>query len=149
MGLQEKKGFKFPEFTMTIERGKIREFIRAVGDDSPIYTNVQAAEEAGFQDTTIPPTFMQVADMWSGPDFMTQCEQLEINPVMILHGEQEYEYLGDVYPGDEITGSCQVVDIRTKKGSSGGMNIIQLETMYHNQHDQPVMVSRTKIIERF
>lgn len=62
--------------------------------------------------------------------------------------EQEFEYLADIYPGDEINGAARVTDVVVRTGSSGGMNIFKLETRYTNQHGQLVMISRASIIER-
>ncbi|MHB8156922.1 MAG: FAS1-like dehydratase domain-containing protein, partial [Desulfocucumaceae bacterium] len=96
-----------------------------------------------------PPTFTQVLDMWSGVyDFESQCRELEMNPLKVLHGEQEFEYLGDIYPGDRIGVATKVTDVMARNGNSGGMNIFRLETRYTNQHGQLVMISRASIIER-
>lgn len=149
MTAADKVGFEFPRFSMTVELGKIKEFVLAIGDDNPIYTDVVAARQAGFNDITVPPTFMEVLDMWNGPNFMHICQHLGLNPVMVLHGEQEYKYLADIYPGDVITGQCRVVDGVTKKGSSGGMHILQLETTYNNHYGTKVAIGRSKVIERF
>ena len=145
----DKVGLTLPGFSMTVERGKIREMALAIGDNNPIYFDSDAARQAGFRDITAPPTFLEVIDMWAGADFMTLCRELELNPVNVLHGEQEYEYLADICAGDEISGRCQVVDFSTKSGSSGGMNIISLETTYTNQDGQLVAIARSKTIERF
>lgn len=149
MAAPDKKGLEFENYSMPVERGKIKELVMAIGDKNPIYVDPGAARLAGYRDITIPPTFMQVIDMWSGVhDFDSKCKKLEMNPLKVLHGEQEYEYLGDIYPGDQITGSTRVTDVSVRTGSSGGMNIFRLETRYTNQHGQLVMISRSSIIER-
>ncbi|HBV98495.1 MAG: hypothetical protein JL50_20665 [Peptococcaceae bacterium BICA1-7] len=149
MAALDKKGLKFKEYTMTVERGKIKELAGAIGDPNPIYSDAGAAKAAGYRDITIPPTFMQVIDMWSGVlGFEEQCRALEMNPLKVLHGEQEFEYLADIYPGDVISGAARVANVAVRTGSSGGMNIFKLETRYTNQHGQLVMVSRASIIER-
>ncbi len=142
-------GTKFDSFHYVVERGKIREFTIAIGDENPIYEDVEIAQNNGLQDITIPPTFATVFDMWGGPDFLTIVEKLELNPLHVLHGEQEYEYLGEVYPNDEITGHMVVIDAKTKFGKSGGMNIVTLETKYSNQRKEMILISRSTIVEQF
>jgi acyl dehydratase len=141
-------GFEFAPFRFVVERGKIREFALAIGDDNPIYTDQAAAAEAGFADVTIPPTFPTVIDMWGGPDFFQLVEALQLDLLKVLHGEQEYEYLGDVYPGDEIIATIKVTDAKTRSGSSGAMNLFTLETVYSNQRGEKVMIARSTIVER-
>ncbi len=148
MVVEGKKGYRFKPYSMVVERGKIKEFAMAVGDDNPIYYEKDAATKAGFKDITVPPTFFTVIDMWAGPNFEEICRELELDPVMVLHGEQEYEYFYNIYPGDEIKTVSTVQDVATRTGSMGGMNIYLMETNYYNQNGQKVMIARSKIIER-
>ncbi|WP_018133067.1 MaoC family dehydratase N-terminal domain-containing protein [Effusibacillus pohliae] len=142
-------GRQFGPYTFVVERGKIREFALAIGDDNPIYTDREQAVSAGFPDIPVPPTFATVIDMWGGPDFFQLVEQLQLNLLKVLHGEQEYEYLADIHPGDEITARTEVVDAQVKQGASGGMNLLTLETRYQNQRGETVLIGRSKIVERF
>ena len=41
-----------------VERGAIRKFVEAIGDDDPIYYDAQAAQAAGFTTVLAPPTFL-------------------------------------------------------------------------------------------
>ncbi|NGQ93592.1 MaoC family dehydratase [Brevibacillus sp. SYP-B805] len=142
-------GYEFEPYRFVVERGKIREFALAIEDDNPIYVDRAAAAAAGFSDVTIPPTFPTVIDMWGGPDFFALVEALQLDLLKVLHGEQEYEYLGDIYPGDEIQARTRVADAKTKAGTSGGMHLITLETRYANQRGETVLISRSTIVERF
>ena len=148
MGVEEKRGYRFKPYSMVIERGKIKEFAMAIGDDNPIYYEKDAARKGGFKDITVPPTFFTVIDMWAGPNFEEICQELQLDPVMVLHGEQEYEYFYNIYTGDEIKAISTVQDVTTRTGGAGGMNIILMETNYYNQNGQKVMISQSKVIER-
>lgn len=141
-------GYEFEPFRFVVERGKIKEFARAIRDDNPVYFDRAAAAEAGFSDVTIPPTFPTVIDMWGGPDFFRLVEVLRLNLLKVLHGEQEYEFLGDVYPGDEINATIKVADAKTKSGGSGGMKLFTLETVYSNQRGETVLIARSTIVQR-
>lgn len=137
-------GTQFPPFTLTVERGKIKEFAKAIGDDNPIYYDPVEAQKQGYRDVITPPTFGTVIDLWGGSDFHKMCSFLNINPVMVLHGEQEYEYFGEINPGDEIVGTTSVAGYHEKKN----MNLFILVTNYVDQKGDLVMKCRKTIIER-
>ncbi|HUW64023.1 MAG TPA: MaoC family dehydratase N-terminal domain-containing protein [Spirochaetia bacterium] len=136
------------EYSYTVERGKIREFTLAIGDPNPIYTDAQEALSHGYQDIIVPPTFGIVIDLWSGYDFWAQTLAMGMDPFMIIHGEQEYEYYGPVYPGDRITVVSRLVGDETKEGRTGTMRMVRVENIYTNQHGEKVMVGRSTRIER-
>ncbi|MGJ7920885.1 MaoC family dehydratase N-terminal domain-containing protein [Neobacillus sp. LXY-4] len=142
--LPNKIGLEFAPYSYTVERGKIKEFSHAIGDDNSIYYSVEAAKSAGFRDVPVPPTFATVIDMWAGPDFEQLIEALEINPLKVLHGEMQYTYVGDICAGDTIHCSSKVTEAIEKRK----MNLFTIETKYKNQHDELVLISRSVVIER-
>lgn len=144
----EKEGLELPPISFAVERGKIKEFVRAIGDPNPIYVDPEAARAAGYRDVIAPPTFGVCAAAWGGPDFETLCRLLEVNPLMVLHGEQEFEYFGEINPGDELLGRTRVTKVLRKKGRSGAMNFFFLETVYENQRGEKVLVARKVLVER-
>lgn len=113
--LSNKIGLTFEPYHFTVERGKIKEFVQAIGDNNPIYYSVEKAQEAGFRDVPIPPTFPTVIDMWAGPDFEQMIEKLELDPLKVLHGEMHYKYLSDIIAGEKITGKSSVVAAEEKR----------------------------------
>lgn len=140
-------GYEFAPHRFTVERGKIREFVRAVGDENPIYTDPDTASRAGYPDVIAPPTFLTVMDNWAGPDFEIRCRELEIDPLKVLHGEQEYEYFAPIHPGDEIEATARVTDVYEKEGKSGPMTFIVVEKVYQRK-DQTVAVCRSTTVVR-
>lgn len=140
-------GYEFAPHRFTVERGKIREFVRAVGDENPVYTDPDTACRAGYPDVIAPPTFLTVMDNWAGPDFETRCRELEIDPLKVLHGEQGYEYFAPIHPGDEIEATARVTDVYEKEGKSGPMTFIVVEKVYKRK-DQTVAVCRSTTVVR-
>ncbi|OAT81129.1 MaoC family dehydratase N-terminal domain-containing protein [Desulfotomaculum copahuensis] len=136
-------GKELASFTHTVERGKIREMALAIGDDNPLYSDPEYAGEQGYRDIIAPPTFGICIDLWSGLDFISLCRRLQLNLVKVLHGEQEYCYHGEIYPGDELKATCLLKNITDK----GKMRVISLETRYYRTNEL-VLVARTTIIER-
>ncbi|MGO0061528.1 MaoC family dehydratase N-terminal domain-containing protein [Brevibacillus fluminis] len=139
-----KVGFRFAPFQFAIERGKIKEFALAIGDENPIYYSVEAARAAGFRDVPIQPTFPTVIEMWAGADFDELIRVLELDPMKVLHGEQEYEYVQDIVAGDVITGQTEVTHAAVKRG----MSLITLKTTFSNQAGEVVLHATSLIIER-
>jgi acyl dehydratase len=143
-----KVGQSFPSFTIEVERCKIHELALAIGDDNPIYHSREAAQAAGYPDVPLFPTAPTMFTFWGNTKFGRNLVDLGVNPMAVLHGEEEYEYLAPINPGDTLTGVTTLVDGKTRKGQAGSMDILTLETRYTNQHDKPVLVARTVAIVR-
>ena len=131
-GLKEKIGMKLETYTFKVEKGKIKELALAIGDLREEYLNGEA----------VLPTFPTVIDFWSGG--ASTSDLLGLNVKKVLHGEQEYEYLGEMKPGDEITVTGVVEKVYTK----AAMNFVILKKEFVNQHGEKVLISRSTVIER-
>ena len=143
-----KVGMEFAPIVWEVERGKIREFALAIGDTNPIYHDREEARKAGYRDCPAPPTFLAVPMLWSG-SMPVMIDALKINFFMVLHGEEEYEYYQDIYPGDVITGTPRVTKMEEKTSKSGSkMDMISVEVVYTNQKNERVARSRSLLVER-
>jgi acyl dehydratase len=142
-------GKSFPPFTIEVERCKIHELALAIGDDNPIYHSREAAQAAGYPDVPLFPTSPTVFAFWGNTQMGRQLADTGLNVMRILHGEEEYEYLAPIWPGDTLTGVATIVDGKTRSGSSGSsMDIVTIEVRYTNQHGQPVLKARQVVIVR-
>jgi acyl dehydratase len=130
---------------MHIERGKIREFARAIKDDNPIYFDEEHAKKVAGG-IVPPPTFLMTQAHWSeagrgGID-------LGMDLRRVLHGEQEFEYHAPIHPGDVLTAVTKCEKMFEKEGSRGGtMNFAVLATEFRNQKGELVAVGRSTVIE--
>jgi acyl dehydratase len=148
MADKSKVGKEYAPIVWEVERGKIREMARAIGDPNPIYVDREAARKAGYRDTPAPPTFLTVPMMWSSSMPML-INDLKINFFMVLHGEEGYEYYREIYPGDVITGIPRVVSVEEKVGRAGQkMDMVTVEILYTNQDGEPVGKARSLLVER-
>ncbi|MGE6260763.1 FAS1-like dehydratase domain-containing protein [Heyndrickxia sporothermodurans] len=138
-----KTGLKFTIDSFQIESGKIKEIAMAIGDNNPIYYDKCTAIKEGYEGIPIPPTFPTVIEMWGGLDFETLIKKLDLNPLMVLHGEQEYEYYSDILAGDIISCSAEVISHIEKRR----MDFITIEVVY-KRDGQVVLISKSNIIER-
>lgn len=148
MADHSKVGKEYAPVVWEVERGKIREMAKAIGDPNPIYTSREAAVAEGYADTPAPPTFLTVPMMWS-TSMPGVINDLGINFMMVLHGEEEYEYYREIYPGDVISAVPKVASIEEKTSKSGRkMDMVTVELVYTNQKGEKVARARTLLVER-
>ena len=148
MADKSKVGKEYPPVAWEVERGKIAELVKAIGDTNPIYLDKQEAMKQGYKDTPAPPTFLTVPMMWSS-SMPGVINDLKINFMMVLHGEEEYEYYREIYPGDKITGSPRVASIEEKTSKSGSkMDMVTIEILYTDQNGEKVAKARSLLVER-
>ena len=82
---------------------------------------------------------------------MPMIQALGINLIRLLHGEEEYNYLGAIHPGDIMTGKSKVVEMyeKEKKDKPGKvMEFTVIETEIRNQRGELVIKSRSTLVER-
>ena len=140
-------GKEYPEFTFEVEKGKVKEFARAIEDQSAELHDEKAAKEAGFEGIALPPTFPTVFAM-AGGLMEVMLNDLKLDLARILHGGQQYEYLKPIKPGDIVTGKVKIADAFEKQGKSGTMDFIVMETTYTNQNGEKVLVDTSTMIQR-
>jgi len=146
---KSKIGQSFAPFTCEVQRNKIHELNIAIGDENPIYHSREAAQEAGFPDVPISPTSPTMFSRWAKRQPGLSMTDLGIDVARILHGEEEYEYIAPIYPGDVLTGTTTLVDGKTRQGSGGHMmDILTTETRYINRDNQHVLSTRSTIVVR-
>lgn len=129
------KGKVFEPFTMAVERGKVREFLLATGEDVEAYQG---------EDASVPPTFATVLRFWAGGGLERVLNELGVDITQVLHAEQSYEYLLPVRVGDTITGTTRVSDVYNR----AGMDFVEFTTQYMNQDGDPVLNDRALIVVR-
>src|SRR5260221_6246415 len=102
-------------FELDVERGKIREFARAVKSDSPDYTTGEAP--------VIPPTFLTIAFHWERDVAgANPWSALGVDQRRGLHAEQEYLFFGPPpHAGTRLTCQSRIERIYEKRGRRGGM----------------------------
>ena len=145
---KSKIGKSFPPFTIEVERGKVRELALAIGDDNPIYQSKENAQTAGYPDVPLYPTSPTVFAFWGNRKMVGQLASLGINLMRVLHGEEDYEYLAPISPGDTLTGVMRLVEAKSRQTQGGSMDLLTLEIDYTNQHDTLVLKARQVVIVR-
>jgi acyl dehydratase len=139
-------GKSFAPFTFEVDRSKIREFAQALGDENPIYFDDTAARAAGLPGIVAPPTFATAFKMWGEGGSSPHIKAMGGDVLRLLHGSEAYEYHALIRPGDVISGQTRVVSIEEKESRSGQLDIVVLQTDYHNQRGELVVVAQTTIV---
>ena len=148
MADKSKIGVKLPTYLLKVERVKIRELMEAIGDDNPIYREKSKAEAEGYADTPCPPTYITMAFQEFTGAYLDIFKMLEVPLEHVLHGEEEYEYNGEIFPGDVLHCHMSCESIVEKETRSGSLDLITLQTIFTNQKDQSVLKARSLIVER-
>lgn len=123
--------------TLEVERGAIRRFAEAIGDDNPVFNNEREARKTRFGGMIAPPTFCRslsaaIVDV-----------QLNMTSFRGLDGGSDWEYFEPIRPGDRITVQTKIADLRESEGRLGPMVFITTETTYTNQFGQVCAIQRS------
>lgn len=120
-------GLQLDEVTFPVERGKIREFVRALHETDPVHQDAGAATAAGFTAIPAPLTFPMVAMSWRDRD--AAVEDLGFDFERLLHGGTTWEYVRPLVVGDEITVRRSVAAVDQREGKRGGtMTFVTIDT---------------------
>ena len=132
-----------PSDPYEISRVKIRDFADAIGDPSPVFRDVAAAQAAGYPDVIAPPTFPIVITAAAGNRAATDPE-LGINYAMVVHGEQSFEYVRPLVAGDVVTTQTTITDIR----DAGRNTLLTNTTEFRTLDGELVCTAHSTLVER-
>ncbi len=124
------------------ERGHIRRFAQAIGDDNPIHHDDDAARRAGHPALVAPPTFavaLRPNDARYG---------IDIDWRKLLHGEQELAFDRAIVAGDVLTLVQTIVAAAVKQTRTGVMDVMVLETVATDVHGARVFTARSTVLVR-
>jgi acyl dehydratase len=133
-------GKESPPFVVTVERGKIKEFARALGDDNPLYLDDRVGEASEWGDIIAPPTFLTT--FRDGADSGAFLRELGTDISRLLHGEQEFELYRPIRPGETFVCRSKVLDVYEKTGRSGPMGFVLRETSVTDKTNEIVALVR-------
>jgi acyl dehydratase len=136
-------GKSFPALINEVEKGAIRRFALALGDDNPLYVDEGAAKAAGYRSLLAPPTYLASLD--GGVDVT---EALKISERNVLVGEQSFEYHQQLCAGDKVLVTTRIVDIYEKVGPGGSMDFAVVENEGRDEKDGLVFRARRTLIVR-
>lgn len=127
---------------MEVEKGQVRRFAAAIGEDGLIHYDVDVAREAGYGSLVGPLTFASVLHATT-----KLYDELGLDDSNIMHAEEEYEYFRAICAGDTITVTHAVADIYDKKTPTGTLVFVVLETRGVDAKDELVFKGRRVLVE--
>jgi len=139
--LESRVGIEGPPLIYEVERGMIRRFVQAVGDTNPLWQDDEYAEEKGYSGIIAPPTFILTLGFDQLQQVLTPSSS-----VTVLHGSTELECYQQVRPGDVITVTIMIKNVRERQSKIGRAVFITLNIEYKNQKQEAVAVCRQMLI---
>lgn len=140
--LKQKVGKATRPVLREVEKGQIRRFAAAIGEENPIHTDEKIAKAAGYSSLVAPLTFP--ASMCRIDSLL---EELELDPQATMHAEEEYEYFRPICAGDEINVTHRLVDAYDKQAPNGRLLFIVIETRGTDKRSRPVFKGRRVLVE--
>ena len=148
-------GKKSDIYMMEVERGAIKKYADAIGDQNPLYWDDDYAATTRHGGTIAPPGFFGWRMRWNEtlPLFTRFREELKSTMIeagfkQLLDGGQEFDFYHPVHAGDILASTQEMKSIVEREGKSGTMLLSVMETTYINQHGTLVARARQTIIHR-
>jgi acyl dehydratase len=132
-GKTDAVGKTYPPSNYAVGREKVREFAAAVGEESPLHHDPEAAREAGYADVVAPPMFAVVFGGRAMAPALFDPE-VGIDFARMVHGGQEFVWGPPIVAGDEIATEVEVKDIAER----GGLQFFVFESRSTNQDGETV-----------
>lgn len=138
-----------------VEKGAIRIYAEAVGNDNPLYSDEEYARKSLYGSIIAPPGFF-------GWPTKTPCSCTGLADIVgelqaalarggfprILDGGMSYNFFLPVRAGDVLVASPKVTGLNEKEGKGGTMIICNFETTYTNQNGDLVAKALQTFIAR-
>jgi len=137
---QSAVGITGEPFEMDVERGKVREFARAVMSKHPDYLDAQHPVS--------PPTFLMAMAFWTPPS-SSPFSKVKLDMRRVLHGEQEFIFHGPPpRAGMHLHAQTRVSEVYEKEGKRGGtMTFLVTTTEFRDDAGTLVAEARSTAIE--
>lgn len=107
-------GFRLPQFTVTVDPQRLRQFALAIG-----------ARAGSVESGIAPPTYLKVVE-GEGNSSREIVRALGVDLRRVMHVEQEFEYGDPIRAGDRLTIDRRVADIYDRK--DGALEFIVVES---------------------
>lgn len=132
-----------PTSIYEVSREKIREFADAIGDESPLYRDAEAAKAAGYPDVIAPPTFLTVINLAAINAIVTDPE-LGLDYSRMVHGDQTFSHVRPVRAGDKLELTTHIERIMARAGN----DFINVRAEIADEHGEPVCTTRAQLVVR-
>ena len=132
------------EGTFEVSREHIRRFADAIGDANPVYRDPEAARKLGYPDVIAPPTFLTTLGMSLGGPSPISDPDVGVDYSRVVHGEQRFVHHRPVRPGDVLTASTTITDIR----DAGSNELLSMEMEIRTTDGELVCTAHNLVVSR-
>jgi hypothetical protein len=127
-------GYSFPQFTVTVDEERLRQFVAAIGGPPP-----------GNDENRAPPTYLKVIE-GEGNSSRKILSVLGVDLERVVHAEQEFEYHAPYRAGDQLAVERTVSNIYERKG--GQLEFVVVDTVIRQSSGRLVGRTQQVIIVR-
>ena len=132
-----------PSEPYEVSRVKIREFADAIGEQSPLCRDREAAQAAGYPDVIAPPTFAIVITSGANARLIADPD-LGVNYAMVVHGEQSFTHSRPLHAGDVVVAQSTIESIKQIRTMTTMATVTEIRTA-DGEH---VCTARSTLVER-
>lgn len=112
-----------------VEKGAIKKLAQSIGDTNPLWQDEEYANKGPNGGIVASPTF--VISLRNDP-VMDKVKQMATFK-RVMNGGNDIEYFQPIRPGDVISVTGKLVDIRERESKGGKMAFLTLELSFRNQ----------------
>lgn len=139
--LESRIGFGEKPLVYEIAKGMIKRFAQAIEDPNPLWQDDEYGIKAGYGGIIAPLNF--VLTLGFGKILQDLISDPEIT---VLHGSTELDNYKEIRPGDIITVTNKIKNVRERQGNTGKMLFVTIEMVYKNQKKELVAECRQMTI---
>ena len=134
--LRSQIGKESPPRSEEVEKGAIRRFVNALSDHNPLYEDEEYAKKSRYGGKIAPPLFAITFNRERRPQPDNRLGKGAMN------AGNEFEFFLPIRPGDVITSTTKLVDVKERMGRLGRTFILSRETTFVNQRGETVTIGR-------
>jgi acyl dehydratase len=132
-----------PSAVHEVGRAKIAEFATAIGEESPVHRDPEAARAAGHPDVIAPPTFAIVLSLDAAMVVLDDPD-VGIDYGRVVHGEQRFTHHRPIRAGDRLVATTTIDAARTVAGNDLLTARVDLAT----ETGEPVCTATSMLVAR-
>lgn len=130
-------------------RAAIRYFALAIGDDNPLYTDVEAARAQGYPDVIAPPTLLCETNQYAGlprnaEGYAGHSWPLEIPGTRLVRGGNSYVFYRPALATDIVTVTWRLDEIYARLSARQQELVIIKSAARFTSHDGEKLVDNTE-----
>ena len=140
---------------LEVEKGAIRKYADAVGDQNPLFWDEEHSKKSRFGTIIAPPGFFGWPAKWIAPGPFFTSLRLEVSEVIAkagysrgLYGAVKYDFYRHVCAGNILSATPEIKDIYEREGKTGKLVFVVIETTYIDQKGRLVAKAQETLIRR-